>query len=156
MKQNDAPVALPNQVLVGTSRYGDRKPSTRLPNSSTTGTPSTTLMGAQRGGGTPSRPKRSRLARTASKKMLLGNRLRGPSLHAWGGTARPARTVSSGGAECVGLCGGGWAGRVVERVGGGVAGPSHLVVAVLVGWVVAVGAPGSDPDEVVGLRHHVD
>ncbi|MGH8775720.1 MAG: hypothetical protein ACRDWI_11275 [Jiangellaceae bacterium] len=36
----------------------------------------------------------------ASKKILPGNRLRGgPSLHAWGGTARPARTMSSGAAE---------------------------------------------------------
>jgi hypothetical protein len=39
------------------------------------------------------------LRSAASKKMLLGQRLRGPSLHDPGGTGRPALTMSVDAAE---------------------------------------------------------
>src|SRR5918998_248154 len=99
MKQKDAPVAEPNHVLVGTSTYGERKPPTTLPNSSSTGRPFSTRIGAARGGGSSSRTHRSRLRNAASKWMELGTRLLAPSWQAPAGTERPARTMSSGAAE---------------------------------------------------------
>jgi hypothetical protein len=39
VKQNDAPVELPNHVLVGTSTNGERRPPTTLPNWSSTAAP---------------------------------------------------------------------------------------------------------------------
>jgi hypothetical protein len=44
----------------------------------------------------PSLTHESRLRMTASEKMLLGKRLRGPSLQLSGGGVRPALTMSSG------------------------------------------------------------
>src|ERR1044071_137080 len=101
MLQNEGPVELPNHVLGGTSRYGDRRPPCTLPNSSSTGAgglPETTI-GSAWGGAMPPRTHQSRLRSAASKKMLLGKRLRGPSLHAPGGTARPALMMSVDAAE---------------------------------------------------------
>src|SRR3954463_9114810 len=97
MKQNDAPVELPNQVLVGTSRYGERRPPWTLPNWSNTGAAGVpaTRIGSEGGGAIPRRTHRSRLRTAASKKMLLGKRLRGPSLQDAGGTSRPALTMSA-------------------------------------------------------------
>src|SRR5829696_2424342 len=100
MKQNDAPVALPNQVLVGTSTYGERTPPTTLPCTSTTG-----VLGVASsiirpgGGGVPLRTQLSRFCSMASNRTPVGKRLRVPSLHANGGTGRPALTMSSDRAE---------------------------------------------------------
>src|SRR5947209_2678380 len=101
MLQNEGPVELPNHVLVGTSRYGERRPPCTLPNSSRTGVGGLpeTRIGSAWGGAIPKRTHQSRLRSAASKKMLLGKRLRGPSLHDPGGTARPALTMSAGAAE---------------------------------------------------------
>src|SRR4051794_18302468 len=99
MKQKDAPVELPNHVLVGTSRYGERSPPWTLPKRSSTGAPSATRIGSERGGATPSRTHRSRLRSAASKKIALGNLLRGPWSQLIGGTSRPAWTMSAGSAE---------------------------------------------------------
>src|SRR3954470_12911094 len=98
MKQNDAPVEVPFQVEVGTSRYGERSPPCTLPNWSSTGWPFCTTIGEPGGGGTSLRTQESRFFRMASKKIELGNRLRGPSLQFAGGTARPPLMMSAGAA----------------------------------------------------------
>src|SRR5947207_690066 len=99
MKQNEAPVELPNQVLVGTSTNGERSPPVTLPNASSTGAPLTTLMKSACGGGRCWRTHRSRFVIAASKWIELGKRLRGPSLQEAGGTLRPALMMSAGAAE---------------------------------------------------------
>src|SRR5262245_12585766 len=98
MRQNDGPVEFPLQVLVGTSKNGDRTPPRTLPYSSKTGLPSVTAMGSTRGGDVPFRTHSSRLRNDALKKRLLGKRLRGPSLQSIGGTARPPLSISAGAA----------------------------------------------------------
>src|SRR5512143_3090569 len=99
MKQNEDPVELAYHVLVGTSRYGERRPPVTLPKASSTGWPFTTLITAPGGGAMPESTHCSRFRMNASKKMWLGNRLRGPSLQFMGGTGRPALTMSAGAAE---------------------------------------------------------
>src|SRR3954471_13716527 len=99
MLQNDAPVLLANHVLVGTSRYGERRPPTTLPNWSRTGFPFSTRMSRPGGAGRPYRDQRSMFRSAASMKMRFGKRLRGPSLQLIGGTSRPAATMSAGRAE---------------------------------------------------------
>src|ERR1041385_1059680 len=92
---------LANHVLVGTSRYGERRPPCTLPNWSSTGAGGVpeTRIGSAWGGAMPWRTHQSRLRTAASKKMLLGKRLRGPSLQAPGGTGRPALMMSAAEAE---------------------------------------------------------
>src|SRR3954451_21943224 len=100
MKQKEAPVALPYHVLVGTSRYGVRYPPVTLPTWSSTGwLLAVTLMNSERGGATPVRTQPSRFCRIASKAMLVGKRLRGPSLQLIAGTGIPAAVMSAGRAE---------------------------------------------------------
>src|SRR4029453_9178105 len=96
MKQNEAPVALPNQVLVGTSTYGERTPPTTLPCSSSTGwlLPVSWII-RPGGGGVPLRTQASRFCSIASNSTPVGKRLRVPSLQANGGTGRPDLTMSS-------------------------------------------------------------
>ena len=89
----------PSHVLVGTSTNGERRPPWTLPNSSSTGAPFSTRIGSACGGARPSRTHKSRFCSAALKWIELGNRLRGPSLHSIGGTARPALTMSAGAAE---------------------------------------------------------
>src|SRR5277367_5354241 len=95
MAQKDSPVELPNQVLTGTSTNGERTPPVTLPDLSRTGAPFSTRIGSALGGGTPLRTDKSRFRKIALNATLLGKRLRGPSLQAMGGTARPAFTMSS-------------------------------------------------------------
>ena len=99
MKQNEAPVAAPNHVDVGTSTYGERTPPTTLPCSSTTVVLLTRWIHSARGGAMPVRTQRSRFCRIASNETLVGKRLRGPSLQFIGGGVRPALTMSAGRAE---------------------------------------------------------
>ena len=95
IKQNDAPVELPVQVLVGTSTYGERTPPFTLPYSSSTGLPFSTAMGSARGGAVPLRTHSSRFRKAALNATLLGKRLRGPSLQSIGGTGMPALVMSA-------------------------------------------------------------
>ena len=96
MKQNDAPVAVPNHVAVGTSTYGERTPPTTLPCSSSTGRVVDALdqLGARR------RDARAdpavEVLQDRVERELVGKRLRGPSLQFIGGTVRPALTMSVG------------------------------------------------------------
>ena len=53
MKQKEAPVELAYQVLVGTSRNGERRPPVTLPKASSTGWPFCTTIGSLCGGATP-------------------------------------------------------------------------------------------------------
>src|SRR3954454_22758159 len=99
MLQNDAPVWLANQVLVGTSRYGERSPPRTLPNWSRTGLEFSTRMSWPGGAGIRARDHRSMFCSAASTKMRFGNRLRGPWLQLIGGTAWPAAVMSVGCAE---------------------------------------------------------
>src|SRR5436305_14624894 len=98
MAQNEGPVELPNHVLVGTSRYGERRPPCTLPNSSSTGAGGLpeTRIGSAWGGELPRRTHQSRLRSPAAKKMLLGKRLGRPSLHDPGRAARPALLMAAG------------------------------------------------------------
>ena len=98
MKQNEAPVEVPYHVLVGTSRNGERRPPVTLPKASSTGWPFCTTIRSPCGGAIPESTHSSRFRRNASKKMWLGNRLRGPSLHDIGGGVRPALMMSDGAA----------------------------------------------------------
>src|SRR5712671_7621218 len=98
MRQNDGPVELPFQVLVGTSTNGERTPPRTLPKSSSTGLPSTTAIESACGGAMPLRTHKSKFRNDALNARLLGKRLRGPSLHAIGGTARPPFSRSAGAA----------------------------------------------------------
>src|SRR3954452_25259951 len=152
MKQNDAPVAVPSHLLVGTSTNGERRPPWTLPNSSSRGAPFSTRIGAACGGARPSRTHKSRFWSAALKWIELGNRLRGPSLHSIGGTARPALMMSAGAAEEKSSSGG--AGGVVKGLCGlRVPGAGNLVMALLMGRRAVVGPAGADAAQVVRLRH---
>src|ERR1043166_10118588 len=98
MKQNDAPVELPVQLLLGTSTNGERTPPLALPYWSRTGLPFSTTIGSARGGAIPFRTHSSRFRSAALNARLFGKRLRGPSLHSIGGTITPALMMSAGAA----------------------------------------------------------
>ncbi len=131
-------------MLVGTSRNGERRPPVTLPKASSTGWPFCTTIGSACGGAIPESTHSSRFRRNASKKMWLGNRLRGPSLQFMGGGVRPALMMSDG------------RGGIEELVGRGVARARHLVVAEWIGRRVAVWPARGNAAQVVRLRHHVN
>src|SRR5437762_1977675 len=99
IKQKESPVEAPDQIEVGASIKGERTPPVTFPNWSITGLPFSTRIGSACGAGIPVRTHSTRLCHAALKPMLLGKRLRGPSLQFIGGTDRPALMMSAGAAE---------------------------------------------------------